>query len=134
MRREAKAVLTQARHDVICVADVEGIVAATKNVHPRHSTTLPSSRQTLQSGGVEALRLATLAQGTTRFGLPRGRLRREAKPNRVVRKGGFEPPRYCYRQPLKLVRLPVPPLPQVVRITTSALPQASEFREQAPGA
>src|SRR5262249_42170928 len=22
-----------------------------------------------------------------------------------------EPPRYCYRQPLKLVRLPVPPLP-----------------------
>jgi hypothetical protein len=32
---------------------------------------------------------------------------------RLVRKGGFEPPRYCYRQPLKLVRLPVPPLPQV---------------------
>jgi hypothetical protein len=30
----------------------------------------------------------------------------------VVRKGGFEPPRYCYRQPLKLVRLPVPPLPR----------------------
>jgi hypothetical protein len=29
---------------------------------------------------------------------------------RLVRKGGFEPPRYCYRQPLKLVRLPVPPL------------------------
>jgi hypothetical protein len=22
-----------------------------------------------------------------------------------VRKGGLEPPRYCYRQPLKLVRL-----------------------------
>ena len=30
----------------------------------------------------------------------------------LVRKGGFEPPRYCYRQPLKLVRLPVPPLPR----------------------
>jgi hypothetical protein len=30
---------------------------------------------------------------------------------RVVRKGGLEPPRYCYRQPLKLVRLPIPPLP-----------------------
>jgi hypothetical protein len=29
----------------------------------------------------------------------------------VVRKGGLEPPRYCYRQPLKLVRLPIPPLP-----------------------
>src|SRR5437763_16211932 len=33
---------------------------------------------------------------------------------RLVRKGGLEPPRYCYRQPLKLVRLPIPPLPQVV--------------------
>ena len=32
----------------------------------------------------------------------------------MVRKGGLEPPRYCYRQPLKLVRLPIPPLPQVV--------------------
>ena len=31
-----------------------------------------------------------------------------------LRKGGLEPPRYCYRQPLKLVRLPIPPLPQVV--------------------
>ena len=28
-----------------------------------------------------------------------------------LRKRGFEPLRYCYRQPLKLVRLPVPPLP-----------------------
>jgi hypothetical protein len=33
-----------------------------------------------------------------------------------VRKGGFEPPRYCYRQPLKLVRLPVPPLPRGVGV------------------
>jgi hypothetical protein len=24
----------------------------------------------------------------------------------VVRKGGLEPPRYCYRQPLKLAELP----------------------------
>ena len=30
----------------------------------------------------------------------------------MVRKGGFEPPRSCDRQPLKLVRLPVPPLPR----------------------
>ena len=35
-----------------------------------------------------------------------------------MRKGGFEPPRSCERQPLKLVRLPVPPLPQVVRVTS----------------
>ena len=30
----------------------------------------------------------------------------------LVRKRGLEPPRYCYRQPLKLVRLPIPPLPR----------------------
>ncbi len=28
-----------------------------------------------------------------------------------MRKGGLEPPRSCDRQPLKLVRLPIPPLP-----------------------
>ena len=32
--------------------------------------------------------------------------------SRLVRKGGLEPPRSCERQPLKLVRLPIPPLPQ----------------------
>ncbi len=32
----------------------------------------------------------------------------------MVRKRGFEPRWYCYRQPLKLVRLPVPPLPRGV--------------------
>src|SRR5580704_10137615 len=31
---------------------------------------------------------------------------------KMVRSSGFEPPRYCYRQPLKLVRLPVPPRPR----------------------
>jgi hypothetical protein len=38
----------------------------------------------------------------------------EQQPNemRLVRKGGLEPPRSCERQPLKLVRLPIPPLPQ----------------------
>src|SRR5262249_31470522 len=35
----------------------------------------------------------------------------------VMRKRGFEPLRYCYRQPLKLVRLPVPPLPRGERST-----------------
>ena len=37
-----------------------------------------------------------------------------------MRKGGLEPPRYCYRQPLKLVRLPIPPLPQVVAASGDA--------------
>jgi hypothetical protein len=35
---------------------------------------------------------------------------RGPRHSRLVRKGGFEPPRSCERQPLKLVRLPVPPL------------------------
>ena len=35
---------------------------------------------------------------------------------KLVRKGGLEPPRYCYRQPLKLVRLPIPPLPRAGEI------------------
>jgi hypothetical protein len=30
----------------------------------------------------------------------------------LVRLSGFEPPRSCDRQPLKLVRLPIPPQPQ----------------------
>src|ERR1051326_2532087 len=32
---------------------------------------------------------------------------------KLVRWKGFDPSRYCYRQPLKLVRLPVPPPPQI---------------------
>ncbi len=32
---------------------------------------------------------------------------------KLVRKGGLEPPRSCDRQPLKLVRLPIPPLPHL---------------------
>ena len=42
------------------------------------------------------------------FGSPKA----SGKESRMVRKRGFEPLRYCYRQPLKLVRLPVPPLPR----------------------
>ena len=44
---------------------------------------------------------------------------------KLVRPSGFEPPRYCYRQPLKLVRLPVPPRPHVVdrdSLTASEIP------------
>ncbi len=37
---------------------------------------------------------------------------------KLVRSSGFEPPRYCYRQPLKLVRLPVPPRPQFTTLAT----------------
>ena len=40
-----------------------------------------------------------------------------------MRSSGFEPPRYCYRQPLKLVRLPVPPRPQ--KFTTDRGPDIS---------
>ena len=36
---------------------------------------------------------------------------RRYRLNVMVRKRGLEPLRYCYRQPLKLVRLPFPPLP-----------------------
>ena len=52
---------------------------------------------------------------------PKGRIEWLAKPKLalgmkasegMVRKRGFEPPRSCDRQPLKLVRLPVPPLPR----------------------
>ena len=48
--------------------------------------------------------------------------------NRIlVRSSGFEPPRYCYRQPLKLVRLPVPPRPLVpIQLTSS---EVKLFRE-----
>ena len=57
-----------------------------------------------------------LAQGTTRLGLPRGRLRREVKPSRVVRKGGLEPPYPSGYQILSLARLPVPPLSLDLRL------------------
>src|SRR5688572_15002199 len=83
----------------------EGGGPSTRFARSGHHSIRPATRE-------EALRLASLAQGTTRFGLPRGRPARERRPNRVVRKGGLEPPRYCYRQPLKLVRLPIPPLPR----------------------
>jgi hypothetical protein len=43
----------------------------------------------------------------------------------LVRKGGFEPPRSCERQPLKLVRLPVPPLPQVTCEKSRLKPDAT---------
>ena len=44
--------------------------------------------------------------------IDRARSARKFLKRRMVRKGGFEPPRSCERQPLKLVRLPVPPLPR----------------------
>ena len=44
----------------------------------------------------------------------------------MVRKGGLEPPRSCDRQPLKLVRLPIPPLPHE-KVISSQLPFASRL-------
>src|SRR3954454_4521552 len=58
----------------------------------------------------------------------------------VVRKIGFEPTRYCYRQPLKLVRLPVSPLPlggnDLPRLRTrptSLQARPAELTRAAPG-
>src|ERR1700676_4204519 len=42
---------------------------------------------------------------------PSASLRANPPAEDLGRSSGFEPPRYCYRQPLKLVRLPVPPRP-----------------------
>ena len=53
------------------------------------------------------------------------------KASRMVRKGGFEPPRYCYRQPLKLVRLPVPPLPQKTNSQPIGSPEGLRYRARA---
>jgi hypothetical protein len=46
---------------------------------------------------------------TTRFTTARRQIVKYAR-KLLVRKGGLEPPRSCDRQPLKLVRLPIPPL------------------------
>jgi hypothetical protein len=50
----------------------------------------------------------------------------------VVRKGGLEPPRYCYRQPLKLVRLPIPPLPLIGRSNSNREPRTKTWNRE-PG-
>ena len=48
-----------------------------------------------------------------------------AKPQRKVRERGLEPPRYCYRQPLKLVRLPISPLALQKAARCGRLPRLS---------
>jgi hypothetical protein len=48
-----------------------------------------------------------------------------------VRKGGLEPPRSCDRQPLKLVRLPIPPLPHLEAWKSNRFAQEGE-RSNAP--
>ena len=50
--------------------------------------------------------------GTAGLGARETRMYRSVNRIKLVRWKGFEPSRYCYRQPLKLVRLPVPPPPQ----------------------
>ena len=47
----------------------------------------------------------------------------------MVRKGGLEPPRSCDRQPLKLVRLPIPPLPHVESWQSSGIGLDKTHRE-----
>ena len=82
------------------------------------------SAQKSDAGGSYALSETRARDETNRAGLqkhfqrtadssPR-HIAREKRSEKyvMVRKGGLEPPRYCYRQPLKLVRLPIPPLPR----------------------
>src|SRR5688572_10587148 len=45
---------------------------------------------------------------------PGGSPQASREASRMVRKKGLEPSRPCGRQPLKLVRLPIPPLPRGV--------------------
>jgi hypothetical protein len=128
LRRRAGVVRQEALRDGVSVPDVEGVVRATKDVDGCHSDdtaivgstcarTLrpchqrgPAGRdQTTAVGKVpfDSLRSLRTPLDSALRGLPRAR---PEGPSRVVRKGGFEPPRSCERQPLKLVRLPVPPL------------------------
>ena len=51
----------------------------------------------------------------------------------MVRKGGLEPPRPCDRQPLKLVRLPIPPLPHEREISIVSV-QFTLARQREPPA
>ena len=124
---------------IIGVTDVEGVVGAAKYVDARHDEgawpravgrrldhavripkeDAPRGRPHWWSNRVDRIcrgapRLAALARDTTRLGrFEWPATSEEAKrPSRVVRKGRFELPRSCERQPLKLVRLPVPPLPR----------------------
>jgi hypothetical protein len=45
-----------------------------------------------------------------------------------MRSSGFEPPRYCYRQPLKLVRLPVPPRPRRINPKRQGIPLSNSSK------
>ena len=47
-----------------------------------------------------------------------------------VRSSGFEPPRYCYRQPLKLVRLPVPPRPRSTNPNRRGFPLSNQAKHR----
>src|SRR5271168_5394891 len=53
-----------------------------------------------------------------------------AEGSNVVREEGFEPPRACARQLLRLLRLPVPPFPPEYRIPRHPLPAIEATRRQ----
>src|SRR5918999_6314756 len=59
---------------------------------------------------------------------------RVSRERRVVRKRGFEPRWYCYRQPLKLVRLPVPPLPRCTNYCAGVAGAGAGFAAAGGGA
>src|SRR5258708_25993034 len=56
---------------------------------------------------------------------PSASLRANPPAGNLVGSSGLEPPRYCYRQPLKLVRLPVPPRPHRGKDFIVAAPEKS---------
>ncbi len=76
----------------------------------------------LRPAGTESVFATTRSTAGRVCGFPRSLLqiltrfrgtRNEKQEEEMVRKGGLEPPRSCDRQPLKLVRLPIPPLPHI---------------------
>src|SRR5262245_1726444 len=100
----------QTRGQVVGMTHVERVVSASEDVHPGHSTTMPSSGvklQRLERSRLEGSKHDCGASPSTRpvaslrapldspvrAGLPRGSPRKRA--NRVVRKKGLEPSWAC---------------------------------------
>src|SRR5687768_7471716 len=96
------------------MTDVVSVVSAVEDVNEWQMC--PSTRMDANSLGTPLALPAGQGLSRARPGGRTGPATREParRANRVVRKTGFEPARSCDRQPLKLVRLPVPPLPREV--------------------
>ena len=109
--------LVESQLQVRGCANVKRRVSTSEDVHERHLTTMPSSAglPQLVMSRSPSTRVGTVARSGHHSTAVRTRpatSEAATRLSRVVRKRGFEPLRYYYRQPLKLVRLPVPPLPR----------------------